>query len=1520
MPSVGISDGEFLSQWFAGVQNESPKPEPRTRQQSDANPPAMEQPRAPEAPVSPMGAPEQLEGGFQVPLNPDPVVPLMEPPHSAPGFWVAPEFRMGSSRAMPPAPPCCREMMGGFIGGGSAHDMIYIFHPAPVQLVGGISSFGTFQHVPAPQPLHFLLSQPGQFVIGIGGQPHPVGPGHCCGGPVGGCCTTTLARAWAVPGAEPVPGCLPAVLPCAAADPLLRTPMSGSPLVGTPLIGTWYRDVGVGMLAVTFTPDEMKLCITPREGYLDGDKPFTITLTAHYALTRDGLVYGAVTGADMESSEGLDKEDSELLTSMQALADRPFSFRIKQTSAGMMVSSLKFSMFEGHEEKDMQLFGGLYKSAKDGKVPVAAPAPKKNNAGAEIGSAAGAAIGAVTHAPLLGAAVGGPSGAATGALIGCAEDKNEQRRRDAQAQRQLGVADVIALSRNGLSDTIIINQIQTTHSTFLLTVSDLAVLKDNGVSDLVIAEMQVARAAPPVPSTVSPAERIGVDFNTPQPRVMRQPFPPGTTSPPVIIDPAPTIVAPPAPPCPMPQPARPIGCGVPNDPMKLMAGEVFGQMLQSGPARPSGATPPGPGVLDYNPYYFNPEPAFPQPRELAGGYSVMPAGATPFAVAAPVKPGPIGTWYREIGGRQSVVKIAADHLSVTIIEAHEVDDNVITGSTIITADYQVLRDGATVVGVIVSVDTKLHGELSVEEMDRLTDELSELQKALENKPFAMNVRLLGDTLVIGSVRMPSAGEQMDFDPTPFIGGRYKSAGDKPLPKPKAIKAPPPPHGPAYNLPPGLYGPPSQPSYDLPPPAPVPLSPYNGPLPGRFPAAGVLPPVAPTALPPMPVPIEPAPSVNPPAMQMPQPATPPLSKSPKPVIATEMAVAWRPKIEYQPDPTRNGAMGAGLAGQLFLFGGPKLEFAQADGVLTVDLIDETPRAAGQPAATPERWQFNKEMLRNLRTTDDTFGKSYVLFLPWPAYKADITKVKISARYDPDNGYTLFCAPEVVTLSATAPVWDSTGTTNTSASPKAECGPPMTKPAVPVQQMPQPVHPIGCGGPNDASKQLAKAYKQLVVELEADAPAPAPVKPGIVGTWYREIGPMMCILKIEADHLTITAYATGLLDDKEAKEGAVITADYHLMRNGTTVVGLVTGFDWLIEGDVSELGELLETLSGEGAGKIQKVVDLPFAFNVRVYGDVLMVGNVKAPALGDESKEAATVFAGRYKSAGDKPVPKPKPINKGNVELPKPSSSSLSLPSPRYLEHFPQYFPPDAVPPPMPPASTTQSIPSVAPTAAPADVPAMVPPASEPESAAPMGEPMCPGEIVPVVPQMPQPAPPVVGESGSSRRPFRYSSDPNIRMQQLLDESEDLRQMNNEWRRFWFNDQPNALVPPPMCEPAPPVPPMPQPTPPAQQDSDPSSPSGDAPPVESTSPVPPMSSLSQIPTLDSALPVLLSAPPEPVDPSKEPPTTKLCNEVTTRAQWLLDHSEVLKRVREEAAPKRFEKRQLFNFDGVGPFGGQ
>jgi hypothetical protein len=40
---------------------------------------------------------------------------------------------------------------------------------------------------------------------------------------------------------------------------------------------------------------------------------------------------------------------------------------------------------------------------------------------------------------------------------------------------------------------------------------------------------------------------------------------------------------------------------------------------------------------------------------------------------------------------------------------------------------------------------------------------------------------------------------------------------------------------------------------------------------------------------------------------------------------------------------------------------------------------------------------------------------------------------------------------------------------------------------------------------------------------------------------------------------------------------------------------------------------------------------------------------------------------------------------------------------------------------------------------------------------------------------------------------YSPDPNERVQELLNNSEDMRTMRYTWERIWFNDEPSHLTP-------------------------------------------------------------------------------------------------------------------------------
>jgi len=100
--------------------------------------------------------------------------------------------------------------------------------------------------------------------------------------------------------------------------------------------------------------------------------------------------------------------------------------------------------------------------------------------------------------------VGGIAGAVLGGAIGNEEDRREKAAMESRVQNaetqqanaaatQLNIEEVIAMTQAKHSDELIINQIRTTNSTYLLTSQDLSRLSSSGVSDKVIMEMQNRR-------------------------------------------------------------------------------------------------------------------------------------------------------------------------------------------------------------------------------------------------------------------------------------------------------------------------------------------------------------------------------------------------------------------------------------------------------------------------------------------------------------------------------------------------------------------------------------------------------------------------------------------------------------------------------------------------------------------------------------------------------------------------------------------------------------------------------------------------------------------------------------------------------------------------------------------------------------------------------------------------------------------------------------------------------------------
>ena len=155
--------------------------------------------------------------------------------------------------------------------------------------------------------------------------------------------------------------------------------------------------------------------------------------------------------------------------------------------------------------------------------------PSVNEAGAQTGTQRGATLGGLAGAVTggiigdhndeagAGAAIGGALGAVAGGLLGNAADRDaaaarqryyhrqQQRTQQRSVPRQgcVSLADVASMSRSGLSDAVIINQIQQRGTARTLEVADIITLHQQGVSETVITAMQqapvgpVARSAPP---------------------------------------------------------------------------------------------------------------------------------------------------------------------------------------------------------------------------------------------------------------------------------------------------------------------------------------------------------------------------------------------------------------------------------------------------------------------------------------------------------------------------------------------------------------------------------------------------------------------------------------------------------------------------------------------------------------------------------------------------------------------------------------------------------------------------------------------------------------------------------------------------------------------------------------------------------------------------------------------------------------------------------------------------------------
>ncbi|MEO1526052.1 MAG: glycine zipper domain-containing protein [Planctomycetota bacterium] len=158
-------------------------------------------------------------------------------------------------------------------------------------------------------------------------------------------------------------------------------------------------------------------------------------------------------------------------------------------------------------------------------VPQSASAQTGRQRGATLGGLAGAIAGGLigdnNDEAGAGAAIGGVVGAVAGGILGDASDKeraiaqqraayyNAQQQRYAQQQQRyaqqqqtalrqsaVSMQDVVNMTRSGLSDQIILNQVRQRGYNGTLTVSDIIALHQQGVSESVITSLQTIPRQP----------------------------------------------------------------------------------------------------------------------------------------------------------------------------------------------------------------------------------------------------------------------------------------------------------------------------------------------------------------------------------------------------------------------------------------------------------------------------------------------------------------------------------------------------------------------------------------------------------------------------------------------------------------------------------------------------------------------------------------------------------------------------------------------------------------------------------------------------------------------------------------------------------------------------------------------------------------------------------------------------------------------------------------------------------------
>src|SRR5262249_39065815 len=135
-------------------------------------------------------------------------------------------------------------------------------------------------------------------------------------------------------------------------------------------------------------------------------------------------------------------------------------------------------------------------------------------------------------------------------------------------------------------------------------------------------------------------------------------------------------------------------------------------------------------------------------------------------------------------------------------------------------------------------------------------------------------------------------------------------------------------------------------------------------------------------------------------------------------------------------------------------------------------------------------------------------------------------------------------------------------------------------------------------------------QPMVVVLPSQPAALPVaKPGTIGTWYREVASQRHVVTIMPEQLTVIRSEKIEDDDKAVTIHFILTANYHMDRDGVTALGVITCVDFTIDGEMSE--RRIERVRDKIADVQKEMVEKRFSLKLRPHGDALVIGEVSLP---------------------------------------------------------------------------------------------------------------------------------------------------------------------------------------------------------------------------------------------------------------------------------------------------------------------